>query len=976
MKQRLQFRDASDEAKVEPLMQSVPPLLGVEPISIVPPEREDCPTEEAPQANVAEKKEKVVRVLKGITFDQWALISGADFTCILGMKCSKLNPELCIFLMECFDPVASHLDFGDRGKIPVDVDSVVRVMAVPMGIHPVPYHSDIDATSSIFEMLGINDGKQPTIASIEKQLGLAFPADDAYLRKFIMYLVSSVLALTTGIHVSPKCYHALINIAAIPRYNWARFIIDILIQNSNAKEKKNWFKACMPYLMVLYVDALETDAVDVPEDEPHICAWTNKMIKAVVDLDTKSDGSFGNLAIIMWWTCSSNDMHQAIQMKRSAIINMCNVFEDGLYDFIRSLGNNQGKVCTRNNATDETGQQRNNPKRRRAAHFPQSYDEREVHEEDEEKQSNVVKLAQDDAEVLVSESKTKKRKYVHRGMGGARASKKKSNVTESMPNNQVHIDEDGTKKDIEDKSLEAEDAEDVTLDSHVRDTVITKPAEANTGNSSTVFEQAVVSPACTDGVAVSTLCNTTDALKNLQIYGPGSQSSAETTPRNDRPREQTNEGSKSSIKVPSMVSGKSKKSVTFADQGKDNVQGKSVDGSPSAEMIASRDNVTLQENTPVIVGGNPGAGLAVIGSSIDLNRKLELEFGSAEAEAVKTDDGGATIEEPIIISSNEDSSDSLDKIYASIDMPITTPSTVKGKELQKEELSPNNPNSVTPVPQPKRVVKLGPKQKSPYKNFDKKPTVTRSDAKLYNKVCAYGGRSKHPLNDEKIIDYGNFYIYLRDLANSIKPEAWLSNSTCEIGLRVLSTEMAKQKKFIMPLRIASKLREGTCHLDRSLKNAFECTSTYRLDHKDFILFAVLQDLTPESKEMTGHYYLIVLNLKAGRFEVMDSMRRKGDKGLMAEARKVIGSIKHFWQTNYSDSKIDISRYKTAHIPTPMQKTTYDYGYFVLKFIEAWDGRRLLPFKPSDMPALRKLYLKKWMAREENLINWDELLFQN
>jgi len=48
-------------------------------------------------------------------------------------------------------------------------------------------------------------------------------------------------------------------------------------------------------------------------------------------------------------------------------------------------------------------------------------------------------------------------------------------------------------------------------------------------------------------------------------------------------------------------------------------------------MIASRDNMTLQENTPVIVGGNPGAGLAVIGSSIDLNRKLELKFGSAEA---------------------------------------------------------------------------------------------------------------------------------------------------------------------------------------------------------------------------------------------------------------------------------------------------------------------------------------------------------
>jgi hypothetical protein len=56
--------------------------------------------------------------------------------------------------------------------------------------------------------------------------------------------------------------------------------------------------------------------------------------------------------------------------------------------------------------------------------------------------------------------------------------------------------------------------------------------------------------------------------------------------------------------------------------------------------------------------------------------------------------------------------------------------------------------------------------------------------------------------------------------------------------------------------------------------------------------------------------------------------------------------------------------------------SYDCGYFVLKFIASWDGRKLLPFSPYDMPALRKLFLKKWMATDRNLINWDELLFPN
>ena len=51
------------------------------------------------------------------------------------------------------------------------------------------------------------------------------------------------------------------------------------------------------FLQVLYVDSLETDAVDVPEDGTRICVWTNKLVRLVVELDTNSDGSFGKLPV-------------------------------------------------------------------------------------------------------------------------------------------------------------------------------------------------------------------------------------------------------------------------------------------------------------------------------------------------------------------------------------------------------------------------------------------------------------------------------------------------------------------------------------------------------------------------------------------------------------------------------------------------------------------------------------------------------
>jgi hypothetical protein len=67
--------------------------------------------------------------------------------------------------------------------------------------------------------------------------------------------MSSVFAPTTGILVSPKCYPAVLNTKAIASLNWAGFIIDTLIQSVNAKGNKNWFKACMPYLMVGFLNS-------------------------------------------------------------------------------------------------------------------------------------------------------------------------------------------------------------------------------------------------------------------------------------------------------------------------------------------------------------------------------------------------------------------------------------------------------------------------------------------------------------------------------------------------------------------------------------------------------------------------------------------------------------------------------------------------------------------------------------------------
>jgi hypothetical protein len=51
------------------------------------------------------------------------------------------------------------------------------------------------------------------------------------------------------------------------------------------------------FWQILYVDSLETTAVDLPDDEPRCTLWTNSLISLVADLDKDINGSFGALPV-------------------------------------------------------------------------------------------------------------------------------------------------------------------------------------------------------------------------------------------------------------------------------------------------------------------------------------------------------------------------------------------------------------------------------------------------------------------------------------------------------------------------------------------------------------------------------------------------------------------------------------------------------------------------------------------------------
>jgi hypothetical protein len=183
---------------------------------------------------------------------------------------------------------------------------------------------------------------------------------------------------------------------------------------------------------------------------------------------------------------------------------------------------------------------------------------------------------------------------------------------------------------------------------------------------------------------------------------------------------------------------------------------------------------------------------------------LGFHSQSSQGNACDAKELHGTQLELVVVSSNDDSGDSLDKIYSNIELPTAMPASEKKPMSEEAIVTSAAHSSCTPFPQAhqKRVVKLAQNQKSPFVQYDKTEVATKFANEVYTRICSFGGDTDDESNDVKIIDYGSNYVYLRDLADSVRPKACLSNSTCDLALHLLRIEMAKQKKHVMPLRLA------------------------------------------------------------------------------------------------------------------------------------------------------------------------------
>ncbi|KAF8644462.1 hypothetical protein HU200_066457 [Digitaria exilis] len=140
-----------------------------------------------------------------------------------------------------------------------------------------------------------------------------------------------------------------------------------------------------------------------------------------------------------------------------------------------------------------------------------------------------------------------------------------------------------------------------------------------------------------------------------------------------------------------------------------------------------------------------------------------------------------------------------------------------------------------------------------------------------------------------------------------------------------------------------------------------------------VMFPVLQKLVV-GDEHSGHYFLIVLNLRNKRFEVFDSMRTlDADKALLDCCMTIITSVKELWKTDYPNTRHPIDDYQLFDVNITKQRNNHDCGYYMLLHAQYWNGRSVCNIQDKDMAAIRKVVTHKWLMYEENDTDWKKIL---
>ncbi|XBI26245.1 hypothetical protein VPH35_051008 [Triticum aestivum] len=844
-----------------------------------------------------------------------------------------LPADLTKFLVQSYQPQTSEMVFLGRGRIRVDADSVQRVFDLPNRGQKVRYLVDKDATWRFRQAFNIPGNSHPQIATWLKMIeDMDGRTNDTFIMAWLAVSFSTFLAPTTALKLSPKCYGLVLDHEMIKNTNICLFVAEHINETFwNMDQEKQIVCCCLYHLMVIKKDTIspgvfgklqlkeeyrgteQTPLFDgILEAEAFMASKLpityNPQVGTFIEAVTKIDDEEPDIDPYVQQPSMQTgaSRHAPSRKRRGSTIQEEEEFVDD-----ESEEDEEMEAAIDVDDDGDTDADESEEDKDEDDSEEDAKEEEEEEEEEEDKQEEDKGEEEEEEEEDSEAEEEKEEGEAEEGDrdkgatvdGSERGEDKGAAVDGSEREEDANEeDEDGYGDDVGGSNGGSDSSDDDDDDDNA-------PSSGGTGGNTSRRTSTSATPASSN--------NSLSSRSTLQMLIDKTCWKDKDLPKSKKNDEAESHGSIDMFKLCNL---KPALATTFpvpdfSDQDMCEKVNFATDKSLFLSSVAEKNQVDMEE---------AGKGDALVLEPI---RRSKSYHGDGVCDAPSFDlgiDGHASAPAP--------AAETAEASVIRIDECELDPAAVNegcaaadaGKAIAQEldVGSPENCHTPTcaepdagtrsssgpPIARrQRRVIRPAASQRSPFIDYNNKKTFSSNEAvdKLYAALL-YWVRHHEGANDEatspEIIRYGAFYISLKELVDSMKPVQWLSKIVIDTGiLHIMDNLPEGSKKVVMPLRFSMNLQQGI-HNVNEINKKFDYKN--RVDKKELVILPVLECDDVTDMEGGRHYWVFNVNLRDGRFEVLDSNRTLDNIELMTTASTIAGAVRRLWRKHYPKFSIE------------------------------------------------------------------------
>ncbi|CAL5353910.1 unnamed protein product [Camellia sinensis] len=181
----------------------------------------------------------------------------------MNLRCTKLDRDLCEWLVQKFDPKTCSLNVHGRRLLFTELD-VHKLLGIPAEGKTIELKKSSQAFPKLFEELGVVQGAIK-LNALREYLTKTERAGEEFTRIFAVYILGAFLCPTTKDVVKQSFIHLVQNVDGMKDYNWAKFTLQFFVcglckYNSKSHSQPN---GCLFLIMLFYFDRVALSGCDV-----------------------------------------------------------------------------------------------------------------------------------------------------------------------------------------------------------------------------------------------------------------------------------------------------------------------------------------------------------------------------------------------------------------------------------------------------------------------------------------------------------------------------------------------------------------------------------------------------------------------------------------------------------------------------------------------------------------------------------------